>query len=70
MITSRPQSVGPKLILPTATRGSNEHIGPEGDMHSVSAAKCTIRMTKAGAHVVCINRHFDTLVSLDWMKKK
>jgi betaine-homocysteine S-methyltransferase len=37
-------------------------IGPEGDMHNVSAAECTIRMAKAGAHVVCIHRHFVPLI--------
>ncbi len=26
-------------------------IGPEGDMHGVSAAECAVRMAKAGAHV-------------------
>ena len=26
-------------------------IGPEGDLHQVSAAECAVRMAKAGAHV-------------------
>ncbi len=34
-------------------------------MHNVSAAECTIRMTKAGAHFVGINCYFDPFVSLE-----
>merc|ERR1711955_102987 len=34
-------------------------IGPEGDLHGVSAAECAIRMAKAGAQVVGVNCHFD-----------
>ena len=26
-------------------------IGPQGDLHGVSAAECAVRMAKAGAHV-------------------
>ena len=26
-------------------------IGPEGDLHGVSAGECAVRMAKAGAHV-------------------
>jgi len=44
-------------------------IGPEGDMHGVSAAECAIRMAKAGAHVVGVNCHFDPFVSLDALRK-
>ena len=44
-------------------------IGPEGDMHGVSAEECAVRMAKAGAHVVGVNCHFDPFVSLTAMKK-
>ena len=44
-------------------------IGPEGDMHNVSAAECAIRMAKAVAHVVGINCHFDLFVSLECILK-
>ncbi|KAF2349608.1 Homocysteine-binding domain [Trinorchestia longiramus] len=40
-------------------------IGPEGDMHGVSAGDCAVRMAKAGAHVVGVNCHFDPFVSLE-----
>jgi len=43
-------------------------IGPEGDMHGVSAAECAVRMARAGAHVVGINCHFDPFVSLECLK--
>ncbi|CAN8011979.1 unnamed protein product [Ixodes pacificus] len=43
-------------------------IGPEGDMHGVSAGQCAIRMVKAGAHVVGINCHFDPFVVLETVK--
>jgi len=43
-------------------------IGPEGDLHKVSAGQCAVRMAKAGADVVGINCHFDPFVSLDGMK--
>merc|ERR1711962_1864115 len=55
-----------KTKLPVA---ANMCIGPEGDMHGVSAAECAIRMAKAGAHVVGINCHFDPFVSLECLKK-
>jgi len=51
-----------KTSLPVA---ASMCIGPEGDMHGVSAAECGIRMAKAGAHVVGINCHFDPFVSLE-----
>merc|ERR1712243_254345 len=44
-------------------------VGPEGDLHGVSAAECAIRMAKAGAHVVGVNCHFDPFVSLEVIKK-
>jgi len=44
-------------------------IGPEGDMHGVTAGECGVRMAKAGAHVVGINCHFDPFVTLDGMRK-
>jgi hypothetical protein len=38
-------------------------IGPEGDMHNVSAAECAaIRMAKAGDHIAGINCHFNPLL--------
>lgn len=44
-------------------------IGPEGDMHGVSAAECAVRMARAGADVVGVNCHFDPFVSLEALKK-
>jgi len=55
-----------KTTLPVA---ASMCIGPEGDLHGISAAECAIRMAKAGAHVVGINCHFDPFVSLEAMKK-
>jgi len=43
-------------------------IGPEGDLHGVSAAECAVRMAKAGASVVGVNCHFDPFMSLDALK--
>jgi len=43
-------------------------IGPEGDLHGVSAGECAVRMAKAGAHVVGVNCHFDPFVSLEALK--
>lgn len=34
-------------------------IGPDGDLHGVSTARCAVQMAKAGAEVVGINCHFD-----------
>ena len=31
--------------------GANMCIGPDGDMHGVSAAECAVRMAKAGADI-------------------
>jgi betaine-homocysteine S-methyltransferase len=47
---------------------ANMCIGPEGDMHGVSAGECAVRMAKAGAHVVGVNCHFDPFVSLEAIK--
>jgi len=44
-------------------------IGPEGDLHGVSAGECAVRMAKAGADVVGVNCHFDPFMSLDALKK-
>ena len=44
-------------------------IGPEGDMHGVSAGDCAVRMTKAGASIVGINCHFDPFISLECIRK-
>jgi betaine-homocysteine S-methyltransferase len=43
-------------------------IGPEGDLHGISAEECAVRMAKAGARVVGVNCHFDPFVSLDALK--
>jgi len=43
-------------------------IGPEGDLHGVSAGECAVRMARAGADVVGINCHFGPFVSLDCMR--
>ncbi|KAF0289766.1 Betaine--homocysteine S-methyltransferase 1 [Amphibalanus amphitrite] len=40
-------------------------IGPEGDLHGVSAGQCAVRMARAGAHAVGVNCHFDPFVSLE-----
>jgi len=55
-----------KTKLPVA---ASMCIGPEGDMHGVSAAECAIRMARAGADIVGINCHFDPFVSLKCVKK-
>jgi len=52
--------------LPVA---ANMCIGPEGDLHGVSAAECAIRMARAGADVVGVNCHFDPFVSLEALRK-
>jgi len=49
--------------------GASMCIGPEGDMHGVSAAECAIRMARAGADIVGINCHFDPFVSLECVRK-
>ena len=43
-------------------------IGPEGDLHNVSAGECAVRMAKAGANVVGVNCHFDPFGSLETMQ--
>jgi len=43
-------------------------IGPEGDLHGISAGECAVRMAKAGAHCVGINCHFDPFVTLEGLK--
>lgn len=46
-------------------------IGPEGDLHGVSAGDCAVRMAKAGAAIVGINCHFDpttVLKAIELMK--
>jgi betaine-homocysteine S-methyltransferase len=48
---------------------ANMCIGPDGDMHGISAAECAIRMARAGADVVGVNCHFDPFVSLECIKK-
>ncbi|XP_071794942.1 betaine--homocysteine S-methyltransferase 1-like [Asterias amurensis] len=44
-------------------------IGPEGDMHGVSAGECAVKMAQAGADVIGINCHFDPDVTLAGIKK-
>lgn len=44
-------------------------IGPEGDLHGVSAGECAVRLAKAGADIVGINCHFDPEVCLEGMRK-
>ena len=41
-----------KTSLPV---GASMCIGPEGDMHGVSAAECAIRMARAGAKIGNVN---------------
>jgi len=48
---------------------ANMCIGPEGDMHGVSAGECAVRMAKAGADVVGVNCHFGPYVIIETMKK-
>ncbi|KAI8479601.1 hypothetical protein Bbelb_390450 [Branchiostoma belcheri] len=48
---------------------ANMCIGPEGDMHGVSAGECAVRMARAGADIVGINCHFDPFVCLEGMRK-
>lgn len=43
-------------------------IGPEGDLHGVTAGDCAVRMAKSGADIVGVNCHFDPFVSLDTMR--
>jgi len=43
-------------------------IGPEGDLHGVSAGECAVRMAKAGADVVGVNCHFGPFMSLKTIK--
>jgi len=43
-------------------------IGPEGDMHGVSAGDCAVQMAEAGADVIGINCHFDPDVTLAGLK--
>jgi len=43
-------------------------IGPEGDLHDISAGDCAVRMAKAGANVVGVDCHFDPFASLETMQ--
>lgn len=47
---------------------ANMCIGPDGDLHGISAAECAIRMARAGADVVGVNCHFDPFVSLEALR--
>jgi len=44
-------------------------IGPEGDLHGVSAGECAVRMARAGASLVGVNCHFDPFISLKTIEK-
>lgn len=44
-------------------------IGPEGDMHGVTAGDCAVRMARAGADIVGVNCHFDPDVCLQAMRR-
>ena len=48
-----------KTSLPV---GASMCIGPEGDMHGVTAAECAIRMARAGAHIGLCEFVKDTVV--------
>ncbi len=56
-----------KAGLPRKAICASMCIGPEGDLHDVSAGECAIRMAKAGANVVGVNCHFDPFASLETM---
>ncbi|XP_030625029.1 betaine--homocysteine S-methyltransferase 1 isoform X2 [Chanos chanos] len=47
---------------------ANMCIGPDGDMHGVSAGECAIRLVKAGADIVGVNCHFDPLTCVQAVK--
>merc|ERR1739838_1169144 len=49
--------------------GANMCIGPEGDMHGISAGECAVRMARAGADIVGVNCHFDPFITLEALKK-
>ena len=57
-----------KQNLPKKAICASMCIGPEGDLHDVSAGECAVRMAKAGANVVGVNCHFDPYASLDTMQ--
>ncbi|CAH1789184.1 unnamed protein product [Owenia fusiformis] len=44
-------------------------IGPEGDLHGVTAGECAVRLAKAGADIVGVNCHFDPQISLECISK-
>ncbi|GAB6032249.1 hypothetical protein CHUAL_010889 [Chamberlinius hualienensis] len=43
-------------------------IGPEGDLHGITAGQCAVRMARAGANIVGVNCHFDPFQSLETIK--
>jgi len=43
-------------------------IGPEGDLHGLTAGECAVKMAEAGADVIGINCHFDPDVTLAGIK--
>nr|CAD7445276.1 unnamed protein product [Timema bartmani] len=43
-------------------------IGPQGDLHGVSAGECGVRMVRAGAEIIGVNCHFDPFIVLDTIK--
>ncbi|XP_048583574.1 betaine--homocysteine S-methyltransferase 1 isoform X2 [Nematostella vectensis] len=43
-------------------------IGPEGDMHGVSAGDCAVRLAEAGADCIGVNCHYGPIKSLETMR--
>ena len=43
---------------------ANMCIGPEGDLHGVTAGECAVRMARAGAHVGQYFRYCGKMLSL------
>lgn len=57
--------VGLEMGLPVACTMC---IGPQGDMHGVSAGDCAVRLVRSGAKLVGVNCHFDPFVCLETVK--
>lgn len=57
-----------KKGLPKKAICASMCIGPDGDLHDVSAGECAVRMARAGANVVGVNCHFDPFTSLETMQ--
>lgn len=50
------------------TVAANLCIGPEGDMHGVTAGDCAVQLVNAGAEIVGVNCHFDPFISIQTMR--